>query len=267
MEGISTSMISEYLDCHLDQGFEKFIDQYFEGTPFLTQLLKTIHRYYLRSKLPVIRKGLKLVIAYALTLHITLITGLTDEEQAIGKIDDPGSRYFGQTCAPVMINFQVKKAMADTWRELMKDILEELSALYSSVYSGEKLKNWPTIFMLAALILAVWELMQFDCHYRVPDEGYVNKFCTEMESVPVGVIVGLFCAISTKLPSFLEWDTRKHAHVLNSNPAVCDAMTEVRNNVEQHEPYLKKRPESKFDRDDFDSLSNKFLSKLVIRSN
>jgi hypothetical protein len=33
------------------------------------------------------------------------------------------------------------------------------------------------------------------------------------------------------------------------------------------ESYLKKRPESKFDRDDFDSLSNKFLSKLVIRSN
>lgn len=233
-DGISHHMLSEYIDCHLDAGFDRFVDEYFEGTLFLTDMLKTIHRYYLRSKLPVIRKGLKLVIAYALTLHITMIQGVTEEEAEVGKIDDPGSRYHGQTCAPVMINFQVKKAMADMWRELMKDILEELSALYSSVYSGEKLKNWPTIFILAVLILAVWELMQFDQHYRVPDDGAIKKFCNEMESVPVGVIVGLFCAISTKLPSFLEWDTRKHAHVLNNNIAACDTMTEVRAHVEKH---------------------------------
>lgn len=234
MEGISHHMLSEYIDCHLDQGFDRFVDGYFEGTLFLTEMLKSINRYYLRTKLPVIRKGLKLVIAYALTLHITLITGVPDEEADIGRIDDPTSRYHGQICAPVMINFQVKKAMADMWRELMKDILEELSTLYSSVYSGEKLKNWPTIFILAILILAVWEMMQFDQHYRVPDDGAVKKFCSEMESVPVGVIVGLFCAISTKLPGFLEWDTRKHAHVLNNNIAACDTMTEVRAHVEKY---------------------------------
>lgn len=33
------------------------------------------------------------------------------------------------------------------------------------------------------------------------------------------------------------------------------------------EAYLRTRSESKFDRYDFDSLSNKLLSKLVIRSN
>lgn len=33
------------------------------------------------------------------------------------------------------------------------------------------------------------------------------------------------------------------------------------------ESYLRTRNEAKFDREDFDSLSNKFLSKLVIRSN
>jgi len=234
MEGISHHMLSEYIDCHLDQGFDRFVDEYFEGTLFLSEMLKSIHRYYLQTKLPVIRKGLKLVIAYALTLHITLINGLADDEAEVGRIDDPGSRYHGQTCAPVMINFQVKKAMADMWRELMKDILEELSTLYSSVYSGEKLKNWPTIFILAILILAVWEMMQFDQHYRVPDDGAVKKFCNEMESVPVGVIVGLFCAISTKLPSFLEWDTRKHANVLNNNMAACDTMSEVRSHVEKY---------------------------------
>jgi hypothetical protein len=168
---------------------------------------------------------------------------------------------------------------------LQKDILEELSALYSGVYSGEKMKNWPTIFMIASILLAVWEEMQFDCHYRVPDPVAVNKFCTDMETTPVGVIVGLFHAISQKLPAFTDWDTRKHGHLLHNNTSVCEAMTEVRQHVIKHgmytltvlfiyrvlttitEAYLRTRKESKFDRYDFDSLSNKFLSKLVIRAN
>jgi hypothetical protein len=234
MEGVSTSLLSEYLDRHLEKGFEFFVDNHFEGTPFLTEMLKTAHRYWKNSKSQVIRKALKLVVAYNLTLHVTMVEGLTEEEAMTGKIDDEDSKYNGKTVAPVMINFQVKCALADMWRELQKDILEELSALYSSVYSGEKLKNWPTIFMLAAILLAVWEEMQFDAHYRTPDEAAVNKFCTDMETTPVGVIVGLFQAISQKLPTFLEWDTRKHHHLLNSNQAICDALTEVKEHVTKH---------------------------------
>ncbi|WPG97569.1 Hypothetical protein R9X50_00034600 [Acrodontium crateriforme] len=268
MEGVSVSLLSDYLDLHLEQNFESFVSDFFEGTKFLTEMLLTAHRYYLKEKTPSIRKALKLVLAYNLTQHVTMVEGLSDEENFTGKIDDSDSKFFGKTFAPVMINFQIKCALADMWRELQKDILEELSALYSSVYSGDKLKNWPTIFMLATVLLAIWEEMQFDCHYRVPDEKVVNKFCEDMETTPVGVIVGLFQAISTKLPGLAEWDTSKHHQLLNSNVAVCEALTEVRGHVNKHEDYLKDRAKnSKFDRDDFDSLSNKFLSKLVIRAN
>ncbi|KAF1967718.1 hypothetical protein BU23DRAFT_286332 [Bimuria novae-zelandiae CBS 107.79] len=267
MEGVSRSMLSDYLDRHIDGGFEPFVDEYFEGTYFVTEILKTAYRFYCREKLPVIRKALKLVVAYNLTLHVTMVEGLGEEEHPIGKVEDNQSKFHGKTVAPVMINFQVKCALADMWRELQKDVLEELSSLYSSVYSGDKLKNWPTIFMLAAIILALWELIQFDCNYRVPDQPAVQKFCNDMESTPVGVIVGLFSAISQKLPAFSEWDTQKHHHLLNSNPAVCDAMTEVRAHVTKYDSYLRTRSECKFDRNDFDSLSNKFLSKLVIRAN
>lgn len=55
-----------------------------------------------------------------------------------------------------------------------------------------------------------------------------------METIPVGVIVGLFSAISQKLPAFNEWDTRKHHQLLGSNLAVCDAMTEVREHVTKY---------------------------------
>ncbi|KAJ5368730.1 uncharacterized protein N7496_008490 [Penicillium cataractarum] len=269
MEGISHAMLSDYLDRHIDGNgtFEKFVDDYFEGTPFLTQMLKTAFRYYYRTKLPVIRKALKLIIAYNLTLHVTMVEGLGDEDGFLGRINEPGSKFRGKTMAPVMINFQIKCAMASMWRELQKDVLEELSALYSSVYSGDKLKNWPTIFVLASILLAVWEEMQFDCHYRTPDQAAVDKFCTDMETTPVGVIVGLFQAISQKLPPFTEWDSQKHHHLLYSNPDVCNTMTEVRQHVEQHESYLRGRSGTQFDRGDFDCLSNKFVSRLVIRAN
>lgn len=170
MEGISHAMLSDYLDRHIDGNgtFEKFVDDYFEGTPFLTQMLKTAFRYYYRTKLPVIRKALKLIVAYNLTLHVTMVEGLGEEDDFLGKINSGSSKFNGKTMAPVMINFQIKCAMANMWRELQKDVLEELSGLYSSVYSGDRLKNWPTIFILACILLAVWEEMQFDSHYRTP---------------------------------------------------------------------------------------------------
>jgi hypothetical protein len=233
-KGISKEALSEYLDKHLDGPFEEFVDNHFEGTPFITEILKTAHRYYLKERLPVIRKALKLVLAYNLTLHVTMVEQQGDEREMEGKIDDEESKFFGKTFAPVMINFQIKCALADMWRELQKDILEELSSLYSSVYSGDRLKNWPTIFMLASILLAVWEEMQFDSHYRVPDAAAVNKFCNDMETTPVGVIVGLFHAISQKLPAFTEWETRRHGQLLNNNVAVCDAMTEMRSHVSKH---------------------------------
>jgi hypothetical protein len=233
-EGVSTEALSEYLDKHLDGPFEEFIDDYFEGTFFITDILKTAHRYYMKEKVPVIRKALKLVLAYNLTFHVTMVEQRGDEHPMDGLIEDEDSKFNGKIIAPVMINFQIKCALADMWRELQKEILEELSSLYSSVYSGDRLKNWPTIFMLASILLAVWEEMQFDCHYRVPDAAAVNKFCNDMETTPVGVIVGLFHAISQKLPAFTEWDTRRHGQLLNNNVAVCDAMTEMKDHIIKH---------------------------------
>ena len=232
--GISSDVLSQYLDRHIDGSFEYFVDEYYGGTIFITELLKTAYRYYLKKKLPIIRKALKLVVAYNLTTHVTMIKGMTEEESKHGRIDNKSSRYHGETMAPVMINFQVKFAMAEMWRELQKEVLEGLSALYSSVYSGEKLKNWPTIFVLAAILLLVWEQMQFDAQYRAPDCASTEKFCHDMETIPVGVVVGLFQAISQKLPAFKEWDTQKHQQLLNSDEAVCDAMTEVQEHVTKY---------------------------------
>ena len=231
MEGISTAMLSDYLDRHIDGNFEFFVDDFFQGAPFFPEILKTVYRFWQREKTPVIRKALKFVLAYNLTQAICLVKTVGADQEILDGTIPEESYYYGSTAAPVMINFQVKCAMADMWRELQKDVLEELSTLYSSIYSRDKLKHWPTIFMLATVLLVVWEEMQFDCRYRIPDEKVVEKFCKDMESTPVGVIVGLFSAISQKVPAFTEWDTRKHHLALNSNAAVCTAMEEVRDQI------------------------------------
>ena len=299
VDGISEELLSEYLDHYIDEGYESFIDQYFEGTPFITEMMMTVYRYYQKEPTPVLRKTLKFLLAYNLTQHVTYVEGVPPEEGFMGRIYDETSKFNGKTVAPVMINFSVKIAMAKMWRELQKEVLEELSMMYSSVYSKEKLRHWPTIFMVACILLAVWEEMQFDCHYRIQvsrhqarsdsetdpiqDKDEVTKFCNEMESIPVKVVVGLFHAISQKLPSLQEWETRKHASTLNSNAAICDALTEVRQHVTRHgkhppfqigmtlpnsslDQYLRSRCDTKFDCTDFDSLSSKFMSKLVIRA-
>lgn len=288
-DGLDSKTMQNYLDEYVNdrQFFIRFIDNHFGGTKFLTEMLKTAWSYYERTQDPMIRKALKLILAYNLTQHITMVSGPTPDNNAVGKIEEETSKFYGKVIAPSMINFQVKYVLAMTWRSLQDDVLKELSALYTSVYSGEKLKNWPTIFMLASILLAVWEEMQFDAHYRMGEGEAARKFCKEMETTPVGVIIGLFSAISQKLPAFKDWDTRKHSHVLNDNTNVCDAMTEMRGHVVTHgkpcpsnghlmicvtnaftEEYLKTRPASaRYDRDDFDSLSSKFLSRLVIRAN
>lgn len=264
--------LSSYVDSHIDRNFHAFVSDYFEGTTFLTDLLLTVYAYYRRTKYPVVRKALKLVVAYNLSMHIMMIEGLSDADCLKGKVGDKDSKNFGKTVAPVMINFQIKQGLAKMWRDLMKDVLVELSTLYTGCYSGEKLKNWTTIFMLDALLLAVWEEMQFDEIYFTGDRGEnssvaSSKFCNEMEGIPVGVIVGLFTAISQKMPAITEWDTDKHAHVLNFDPAACHAMTELREHVRQHEDYLNHRSDCKFDAENFDSLSNKFVSRLIVRNN
>lgn len=167
-QGISPARLSEYLDEHIENSFENFIDSYFEGTPFITQMVKIVYHFWRKEQTPVIRKSLKLLLAYNLTQHITMVEAIPDEAGFLGRIYDENSKFRGKVVAPVLINFQVKNAMADMWRELQKEVLEELSQLYSSVYTRDKLKHWPTIFMVATILLTVWEEMQFDCHYRVP---------------------------------------------------------------------------------------------------
>lgn len=165
--GISKTLLSAYLDKHIDEGFLTFVDEYFEGTPFLTEMLKTAYRFWQREKTPVIRRALKMMLAYNLTHHITMVEDTPEISGFPGKIEDRNSKFHGKTVAPAVINLEIKCAMADIWRELQKDVLSELQVLFLGVYTKHKLNNWPIIFFVVTILLAVWEELQFDYHYRI----------------------------------------------------------------------------------------------------
>jgi hypothetical protein len=99
VEGISMTAISPYLNTYLDGPFEIFIDKRSEGTPFITEILKTIYDSYLKGKDPVIRKALKLALAQNLTF---IERG--DQKNAIqGLIQDEKSKFNGKIAAPLVI--------------------------------------------------------------------------------------------------------------------------------------------------------------------
>lgn len=231
-EGMSKSVLSDYLDRHI-QGHVDNDRASFENvmvlilgndddTCFLRQVLVTAFFYYQRTKLPLVHKALKFVLAYNLTNHVLLVD--TDEILP-GKVDDRSSTKYGRTIAPVLIHFKMKQALGEIWRELHREVLDGLSKLYTGVYNGDKQKNWATIFVVSYLLLAVWEEMQFDAQYRkdAPEE---KEFLKDME-VPTGVILGLFTAISQKLPAVREWDSKLHDAILSKDPASCQMMSEL----------------------------------------
>jgi len=235
-EGISRLALSEYLDRHIEGHFEgdqksfKKVMKWMFGagndTCFMRQVLSTTFLYYQRTKLPLVHKALKFVLAYNLTNRVLLIH---PEEVIPGKVEDERSEKYGRTIAPALINFKMKLALSEMWRELHKEVLDGLSKLYTGVYNGDKVKNWPTIFVVSYLLLAVWEEMQFDTHYRKDtpeDKAYIKQFLKDME-IPTGVILGLFAAISQKLPALREWDTKRHGAVLNNDPASCETLSKL----------------------------------------
>ena len=167
MEGVSPSALSKYLDRHIEADFEKFVDDYYGGTPFVTEMLKVVHAFYRREGSPIIRKALKMLLAYNFTHHITMLEGVPEELNLAGRILAKDSRYYNKVATPVMINFEVKVAMSTMWKDLQKEVLDDLSPLYQSIYTKEKFRNWPTIFMVLMILLSVWEEIQFDYHYRI----------------------------------------------------------------------------------------------------
>jgi hypothetical protein len=224
-EGIPSILLSKYISRHIEEPgcFERFVDNYFGGTPFLPDMLKTSYEYWVTTNSADVKEALKLILAYCLTLSITTAEGVPEEEGLDGKIEDERSRFNGKTAAPVMISFQIKYAMANQWRYLHNRVLRSLSALYTSMFHKDSIQKLPKIFVMTTVLLGLWELMQFDCYYRTPDAAAANRFCAEMERTAVRVIIDS----SQTLPAFLAWNNTQNHQMLGFNAEMCDKLIQI----------------------------------------
>jgi hypothetical protein len=165
MDGVSIQSALDYIDSHVDSGFERLLADSFQPMPFNLHLIESIYRFYLRDRTPTIRNSLKAITGYIFAHRISMVD--SPHKSMAGCVEDPLSKYYGRTMAPAMVNFQVICAMGDAWRELHRILLADLSAYYKGVYSGEKLRNWGSIFALSTILLILWERMQFDSFFHM----------------------------------------------------------------------------------------------------
>ena len=104
-EGIPSTVISEYLDCHIDGGFEQFVEDFFSGTPFISQLLKTAFRFWQRERTPIIRKALKFVLAYSIGQQSSsLLPSFSLSGSKCNSIVDIKFRYLKSSSTSMNIN-------------------------------------------------------------------------------------------------------------------------------------------------------------------
>ncbi|KAL1616597.1 hypothetical protein SLS54_008332 [Diplodia seriata] len=188
-------------------------------------IFEVVWRYYRKTNETILGKALHLYVAFSLVGRPTLMEGDSIGEDTEGRVTIPNSRYYGETLAPGRIDKAIKYELTALWRSYHYEVLEELSSLFTSVYSGDRLRNWTAIFTVTITLLMVWEKMQYEFHRKDATKG--EELCAEMERIAVPVLTGLVQAISQKLPSFIEWDTEKHQHLLGSNEATNCLMWEI----------------------------------------
>ncbi|OMP85121.1 hypothetical protein BK809_0000875 [Diplodia seriata] len=191
----------------------------------IRRLLEVVSIYYRETNETILGKALHLYVAFSLVGRPTLMERDSTGGDTESRVIIPDSRYYGETLAPGRIDKAIKYELTALWRSYHYEVLEELSSLFTSVYSGDRLRNWTAIFTVTITLLMVWERMQYE--FRRNDATKGEELCAEMERMAVPVLTGLVQAISQKLPSFIEWDTEKHQHLLGSNEATNELMTEI----------------------------------------
>lgn len=295
------ALLSNYLEFYIYNHFDRLVAKTFEGQSFTIQLLTTAHRFWRQTKSSQILQALKIIVSFRLTSLAPFVcrSPLLSEEA-----EDTRPEWEGLTITPGSVRELVKGALMEVCRRLQQELLQALSDLYAEVFAYDKLKHFPSIFLLSAIILIMWEETEYGSYYnKVRNDGPPKEVEVELssfkdpiaadilrgeiESTAVPTIIGLFHVITQRIPKFSDWDTSQHGHLFDSDKAICDMMTEMRANVREHrtyfeqqaqtfrrllsqltplsDDYLEARAAAKFNWNDPTSESDKYVSRLVLR--
>ena len=231
-------VIDDYVSKHitLPGFFDTFVDVHFEGFKFLPEMLKIAKEYAMYSEDETVLAALKMLVAYNLTFKVIVGSHRHNDPEVLteGLITDENSRLKDKIIAPAFINFQIKNAMAMIWRELFREVLDDMSKFIRGTYNGDHLTKWPTILFGSFIILSMMEEMQFDTCKRAASPGEAQSFCLEMESTPAAVFTGMFRAISQKLPSFMDWKPHQPPESMQPDAHTWSLINKVAVLVQKH---------------------------------
>ena len=143
--------LDRYLEQHIDDNFERFLDSSPLMVAFTRQFLRTARKNLIRKGAPWLRDALKLIVAYNLTFHdLTICSTDKSTTPANDNSTNPISRDIFST--PTALNAKMKHALAAEWRRFHT---ETLSKLFKIECAG------PLLMLLSGILLITWEEMQY----------------------------------------------------------------------------------------------------------
>ena len=139
-----------YLDQHLDEGFESFMDSSRISTPLTQQFLRVARDYLNHDEHSFLRSGLRLVVAHNLTFHNTTFI-LSENSLHVDNVADT-------TLQGIHNDFKLKLQLQ--WRKLHQEVLEGLSTLFDG-FAHEGFDDYDMVLLLSGIMLIIWEKMEF----------------------------------------------------------------------------------------------------------
>ena len=143
--------LDRYLEQHIDDYFERFLDNSPLMVAFTRQFLRTARKHLIRKGTPWLRDALKLIVAYNLTFHDLTICS-TDKSTTPAKVNSTNPISRDSFSTPMALNVEMKRALAAEWRRLHT---ETLLKLFKIECAG------PLLMLLSGILLIIWEEMQY----------------------------------------------------------------------------------------------------------
>jgi len=154
--------LTKYLVSHLDERFGSSLYGYYGATPFIRQFLMTAYRFSRQQYSGQLREAFLLMIAYNFLVHIALIDENAVAPDLEGIDQDKASVLHAQFPVAQSNRELMRVKLAAEWRRLHSNLLYNLSDVIHSMYSKERMNNYPLVLLLSGILLVFWEEIQFD---------------------------------------------------------------------------------------------------------
>ncbi|KAF8247772.1 hypothetical protein K440DRAFT_550521 [Wilcoxina mikolae CBS 423.85] len=290
-EELGTEILDDYIDKHLESLVNEEMTMEVAGicSPIHALTIKSAYDYAHSNKnlSPLVRKALRIWIVqnfffnspWRMCGHNSL---------GMNPIDDPTSKLHGVTPLPRLINQQLDFYLEDRISTLEKELLAELQSRILDRNSYD----WFGIFLTIYIYLSSMERDTWSLHTWENDADMLTQRVHELELQnphwpshrswvwPISdspmelmsknehlaeMLAYHFRTISKGyVPFTLDWDSKQVVQMAGCEREAVDYMKMMNQEVLRYESYLLARVAAQYSRENSNSLSGRFSSKLML---